>query len=110
MNEVTKKPGKKKPKKPPQKGWNPDQFKKSNQRGNPEQWKKAANQFLKKRGQKNKYLELLGLDDFPKTLAELKTAYRKKMIDVHPDKPGGSEETAKQVNDAYENLLEIIGG
>ena len=36
---------------------------------------------------------------------EIKSAYRKKALKLHPDKPGGCPEKFKQLNEAYEKLL-----
>jgi hypothetical protein len=37
--------------------------------------------------------------------AAIKAAYRERMQEVHPDKPGGSEEAFRRVQDAKETLL-----
>lgn len=52
-------------------------------------------------------LRLLGLK-LPFTKEELKSAYRKKALQVHPD-TGGSHELFFSVNDAYNSLKEIAG-
>lgn len=39
------------------------------------------------------------------TVAELKKAYRKKALETHPDKPGGSAEAFRTLTEAYELLM-----
>jgi len=49
-------------------------------------------------------MKTLGILSYPFTEDELKTAYRETMNRDHPDKPGGSNEKAKEVNIAKTEL------
>lgn len=49
------------------------------------------------------YYGVLGLDKSA-TATEVKKAYRKRALETHPDKPGGSEEDFKKVDEAYKVL------
>ena len=49
------------------------------------------------------YLQILGLT-FPFTLQELKSAYRRRAIETHPDN-GGTAEAFRSVHTAYQTLL-----
>ena len=54
-------------------------------------------------------IEALGIGELPPTLAEFKTAARKRIMDTHPDR-GGSAEAFRSVYAAYETLaLRIFG-
>jgi len=94
-------------KKKPKKGWDAKtEHKQSNgRRGNPNDWAKAAKILLRARGDKNEYCELLGLEHMPESQAELKKAYRKTMLRVHPDQ-GGTDEAARMAIAAFELLME----
>lgn len=48
---------------------------------------------------------ILGIDP-GSSQEEIRTAYRRRVKEVHPDQDGGSEESFKQVNDAYETLTD----
>lgn len=49
------------------------------------------------------YYDILGVSENA-TVREIKKAYRKKALVVHPDKPTGDEEKFKQLTEAYEVL------
>ncbi|HDS11532.1 MAG TPA: J domain-containing protein [Candidatus Wirthbacteria bacterium] len=49
------------------------------------------------------YYQILGLDK-KASEAEIKKAYRKLAVKLHPDKPSGDEQKFKQLNEAYEVL------
>ena len=49
-------------------------------------------------------LDILGLKEGA-TLQEIKTAWKSRLAQVHPDKPGGSNRLTQQVNEAYEYLV-----
>lgn len=51
------------------------------------------------------YLELLKIS-FPFTKQELKSAYRKKALETHPDS-GGTAETFREVHTAYQVLSHL---
>ena len=53
-------------------------------------------------------LQVFGLADFPKSIGELKTLYKKLALNNHPDR-GGSLETMKDINLANEVLKRNIG-
>jgi curved DNA-binding protein CbpA len=42
------------------------------------------------------------------TEAEIKSAYKKKAMVWHPDRPGGSAEKMKELNEAVEILLQAL--
>ena len=50
-----------------------------------------------------KFMDILGLQKYPFSDVDLKIAYRKVIVENHPDK-GGSEEKTKKINEAYEEL------
>jgi len=76
------------------------------ERGSPAQWAAAARQVYQPASGSS--LLILGLTGIPASLAELKKARREAMLTAHPDKMGGSEETAKKINQAYEKLVNLI--
>jgi len=49
------------------------------------------------------YLKILGLSEYPEELSTLKTAYRQKAKETHPDH-GGNPEMFRQLKWAYESL------
>jgi len=49
------------------------------------------------------YLKILGLSEYPEKLSTLKTAYRQKAKETHPDH-GGNPEMFRQLKWAYESL------
>ena len=49
------------------------------------------------------YYDILGVNENA-SADEIKKAYRKKAVETHPDKEGGSEESFKKVNEAYQVL------
>jgi len=51
------------------------------------------------------YAAFLGVS-LTASAAEIKTAYRKKALLLHPDKPGGDAEQFKKLSEAYEKLQE----
>ena len=53
-------------------------------------------------------LQVFGLADFPKSMGELKSLYKKLALNNHPDR-GGSLETMKDINLANEVLKRNIG-
>jgi len=57
-------------------------------------------------GRTQKFMDVLGIKDYPFTESELKTAYRTAIKKAHPDKQG-SEEMAKVINGAYSELKNI---
>jgi len=85
------------------KAWDPNQFKKRSGAGNADQWKRAAAHLTSDDDSAAEYLAVLGLNELPKTLADLKKARRIAMQKVHPDL-GGTEKEAQAVNQAYEHL------
>lgn len=72
-------------------------------RGNANSWKKQADRLKQRLRKPDRYLEILGIKVMPQDIKELNRARRNAMKKAHPD-VGGSEELAKQVNDAYEIL------
>ena len=73
--------------------------------GSAEQWARQAEKVLKPHAGGN--LEILGITALPDTLAELKSARRKAMLQVHPDL-GGTDEDAAKINRAYDDLAAQI--
>lgn len=51
------------------------------------------------------YHEVLGVSTAA-TQAEIRTAYKKESLRVHPDKPGGNAEKFKRLSEAYTSLME----
>jgi ATP-dependent DNA ligase len=70
-------------------------------RGNPEIWRKAVEQIINR--QSSNLLEILNLTAMPKTIGELKLAWKKVISENHPDH-GGTTEKAQKINDAYSEL------
>ncbi len=75
-------------------------------RGSPEQWRNVAKEVLGLSIEN--YLDTLGLQQLPTTEAELKTIYRAKIRQCHPDCTNGSHEAAVRVNAAYALALSSI--
>jgi hypothetical protein len=46
---------------------------------------------------------------FPYTVADIKSAFRRKALDAHPDRPGGSTEAFLRVSEARDLLLRELG-
>ncbi len=86
--------------------WDPNQFKKSDLKGNKNTWKKAAKNLIRSYHDNQNDMIILGIKKI-NTLAELNKARNKIMLKVHPDK-GGSEEETKKVLDAYERLKVLV--
>lgn len=86
--------------------WSENQFKKGRP-GNEKQWRAAAHDRFDSEVEEeisnNPYHNILGLKSAPKNIEELKRARNKMMMKNHPDL-GGSEEVAKKINEAFENL------
>jgi hypothetical protein len=53
-------------------------------------------------------LAALYLDEMPADVSALKTAFRNSMFIAHPDH-GGTNETARNVMEAYKRLLKVFG-
>lgn len=49
-------------------------------------------------------LDILGLKEGA-TVQEIKAAWKARLGQVHPDKPGGSNRLTQQANEAYEYLM-----
>lgn len=75
--------------------------------GGPDEWESIARKAfgLKrlKTGPTNKWLDALFLEVMPRTLAELKKAFRAAMFRVHPDY-GGTNAQARAVMEAFATL------
>lgn len=73
--------------------------------GRPEQWEQIAERLfgIGPRLSANKNLAILGLAAPPKTLAELKHAFRAAMMKNHPDH-GGTNELARDTMAAFATL------
>lgn len=54
-----------------------------------------------------RFMKILKIPSYPFTEEDLKISYRKAMVLNHPDK-GGSEEKAKKINEAREELEPLI--
>jgi len=61
-------------------------------------------------GAKRTWREILGFTHDEKVTAdELQTRYRKKAMDCHPDRPGGSHDAMAELNEAFEQAKREIG-
>ena len=88
--------------------WDNNQFKKhSGQKGNPKAWQNELRKKLKGKKPIAENLALLALEEMPKTQKELRTAYKKAMLENHPDR-GGSEELAARIIEAYNEIKENL--
>lgn len=89
-----------KPKKNP---WNPNQFKKTKVKGNPETWRNAAKGITGSASfNQDADMTLLNLEELT-DLRTLTKARNKAMLQAHPDK-GGSDTLARQILEAFERL------
>jgi hypothetical protein len=80
--------------------------------GDPDLWARIAGgarlQALPRSASTSPLLAALGLDSMPRSLDELKRAFRRAMMSAHPDHEGGSDERARKVMVAYETLRERL--
>ncbi len=72
-------------------------------RGDPESWKKIAEIAWGQHSTFEDYFKELDLWELPKSEDDLKKAWKRKMLEAHPDR-GGDAKQATKINEAYENL------
>jgi len=71
--------------------------------GDPDQWRKQAEDLAARLTGTVTHLAALGLSALPETLAELRKARNKASLSAHPDR-GGSDAMQAEINAAYEAL------
>jgi len=78
----------------------------SGRRGSKAEWLAGARMIVGMAEEYHKYLSIFGFTTLP-TRKQLRTAWKLRMKDIHPD-VGGSDKDAALVNEAYEELSKLI--